>query len=198
LVVGIADVLAKAARPLRALSAFGPRCATDARDRNIDPGTRTKRLMTASRLIMVLALISLGATFVFAWIGYTAARNSDERLWIDQRIALRNAVSEFRALFGHSGEVDPRFVRMVEQGAGTRSLRFELAPKQGPREMQPVLDADGRIVGFFTWERSYPMTQSMDRLLPFVFGVAVLIIGFAGVSLRQLRHASRELVAREE
>jgi hypothetical protein len=82
-VVGIADVLARAARPLRALSAFGPRRATDTHDPIIDPGTRAKRLMAASRLITVLALISLGTTFIFAWIGYGVARSSDERLWVD-------------------------------------------------------------------------------------------------------------------
>ncbi len=196
--VGIADVLARAAGPLRALPPFGRRRAMETRDHAIAPRTRAQRLMAASRLIMVLALISLGATFIFAGIGYSFARYSDEQHWVDQQAGLRNAISEFRALFGYGHQVDPRFVRMVEQGTGLKALKFELAPQPGQREMQAVLDADGRIVGFFTWERSYPMTQLMGRLLPFVFGVAALMAGFAGFSLHQLRRARREMVASEE
>ena len=195
--VGVADVLARAERPGRALSALGRRATGALGHLTASPAGPTRQ-MPASRLIVVLALIALGATFTSAGVGYNFARNSDERLWAHQGIALRNAISEFRALFGHGREVDPRFVRMVEQSAGLKALKFELAPQPGGREMQPVLDADGRIVGFFTWERSYPMTESMGRLMPFAFGIAVVMVAFAGVSLRQLRRARRELVASEE
>jgi len=195
---GITDVVARAERPVRRLPAFGRWRAADAFGRVTAVRARAPRLLSASRLIVVLAVVSLGATLACAAIGYSLARDSDERLWIDQRIALRNAISEFRALFGHGREVDPRFVRMVEDSAGLKALKFELAPLPGEREMQPVLDADGRIAGFFTWERSYPMTQSVARLLPLVPSVAVVIIGFAGVSLRQLRCARNELAITEE
>jgi diguanylate cyclase (GGDEF)-like protein len=155
-------------------------------------------MLSASRLIVVLALVSLGTTFICAGVGYGFARHSDERLGIDQRVALRNTISEFRALFGNGREVDPRFVRMVEQSIGLKTLKFEAAPELDGREMQPVLDAGGRIVGFFTWERIYPMTQAMGRLVPLIFAVAVALAGFAGVSLGQLRRARRDLAASEE
>src|SRR5690606_30637411 len=138
-----------------------------------------------------------GITFICAGIGYQLARHSDERLWADQRVALRNAISDFRALFGHGREVDPRFVHMVEESVGLKALRFEAAPDPD-RETQPVLNADGRIVGFFTWERSHPITQSVVRFLPLVFWTALVLAGFAGISLDQLRRARRELAASEE
>jgi diguanylate cyclase (GGDEF)-like protein len=159
---------------------------------------RTRRMLSASRLIVLVALLAMAATLVCAALGYGWARQSDERLWSAQRSALRNAIAEFRVLFGNSGTVDPRFVHMIEQSVGLKALKFEANPVPGAREMQPVLDADGRIAGFFTWQRSSPMTETVKRLMPLVFGIDVALVGFAGFSLWQLRRARRDLAASEE
>jgi diguanylate cyclase (GGDEF)-like protein len=159
---------------------------------------RAQRKFSASRLIVLLALVAMGATLVSAGVGYGLAQQSDERLWSEQRGALRNAIAEFRNLFGVTREVDPRFVRMVEQSARLQDLKFEVEPAPGERETQPVLDANGRISGFFTWERTRPMTAAMDRLLPFIAAFSIALIGFAGFSLAQLRRAGRDLAASEE
>ena len=159
---------------------------------------RARRLLSASRLIVVLAVLAMGATLACAAIGYGVARQSDEHLWSSQRSALRNAIAEFRVLFGKTGAVNPHFVRLVEQSAGLKALRFETAPTPGAREIQPVVDADGRIAGFFTWQRTYPMTQTVTRLMPLIAGFAVVLVGFAGFSLRQLQRARVELAASEE
>lgn len=158
----------------------------------------TRRMLSASRLVVVVAVVAMGTTLICAGIGYGYARQSDERLWSAQRDALRNAVSEFRTLFGKPDEVDPRFVRMVEQSAGLMALKFETDPAPGEREMQPVLDGSGRIAGFFTWERAYPMTETVTRMMPLIVGIALALVGFAGVSLRQLRLARRDLAASED
>ena len=121
-----------------------------------------------------------------AGIGYGLARQSDERLWSEQRASLRNAIAEFRTLFGQSQEIDPRFVRMVEQSTGLNGLKFETEPTPSEREMQPVMDAHGRIAGFFTWDKAHPMTLAMNRLMPVIVGIAVVLVGFAGFSLSQL------------
>ncbi len=159
---------------------------------------RTRRMLSASRLIVLIAVAAMAATLACAVIGYGLARQSDERLWSEQRAALRNAIGEFRVLFGKSDAVDPRFVRMVEQSVGLKDLKFESAPLPGARQMQPVLDADGRIAGFFTWQRTHPMTQTVRRLMPLIAGIAVALVGFAGFSLRQLRRARAELAVSEE
>ncbi|CAN0225624.1 unnamed protein product, partial [Phaeothamnion confervicola] len=159
---------------------------------------RARRKFSASRLIVLLALLAMGATLVSAGVGYGLAQQSDERLWSEQRASLRNAIAEFRNLFGQTREVDPRFVRMVEQSARLQSLKFEVEPSVGDREMQPVLDAQGRIAGFFTWEKTRPMAGAMDRLMPFIAGLAMALIGFAGFSLAQLRRAGRDLALSEE
>ena len=43
-------------------------------------------------------------------------------------------------------------IRSLERTAGLKDLRFEAEPAGGSREMQSVVDAQGRIVGWFSWE----------------------------------------------
>ena len=160
--------------------------------------TRNWRTLTASRLIVMLAILAMGATALSAGIGYQVARQSDERLWSEQRASLRNAIAEFRAVFGSSGELDPRFVRMVEQSTGLASLKFETEPELDRREMQPVIDGQGRIAGFFTWDKAHPATQTMTYLMPIIVGIAIVLVSFAAFSFRMLRRARRELNASEE
>ncbi len=158
----------------------------------------TLRLLSASRLIVLLAVLALGATLLCAGLGYGWAHQSDERLWSDQRASLRSAITEFHTLFGKSERIDPRFLRMVEQSTRLKGLRFETDPAPGVREMQPVIDGRGRIAGFFTWERTHPMTHTMGRLIPLIAGIAAALVGFAGFSLWQLRRARRQLAESEE
>ncbi len=160
--------------------------------------TQTRRLLFSSRLIVLLAMAALGVTLLCAGLGYGWARQSDERLWSEQRASLRSAISEFRTLFGGSDRIDPHFIRMVEQSTRLKALRFETDPAPGEREIQPVLDGQGRIAGFFTWERTAPMTGMMGRLIPLIAGIAVALVGFAVFSLHQLRRARRKLAESEE
>jgi diguanylate cyclase (GGDEF)-like protein len=157
-----------------------------------------RRLFSASQLIVLLAILAMGVTMLSAGIGYGLAQRSDERLWAEQRASLRNAIGEFRTLFGQSQEIDPRFVHMVEQTTGLTGLKFETDPGASEREMQPVMDANGRIAGFFTWDKTHPMTRAMNHLMPVIAGIAIVLVGFAGFSLRQLQRARRDLTASEE
>ena len=103
-------------------------------------------MLSASRLIVLLAVLALGATLL---AGHRLRAGAAERraLWSEQRAALRNAIAEFRMLFGKSDAVDPRFVRMVEQSAGLKDLKFETDPAPSEREMQPVMDAQAASPG---------------------------------------------------
>ncbi|MFA6265833.1 MAG: GGDEF domain-containing phosphodiesterase [Pseudolabrys sp.] len=157
-----------------------------------NPGNRF-----SSRVVALLALVALGAILVGAGAGYGIARHSDDERAIEQRAALRNAVGEFRALFGQAREVDPRFVRMVEQSARLKGLKFDTAPDDDGREMQPVVDADGRIAGFFTWEKTAPTAEAVNAMMPFIIALAVALVAFAGFSIWQLKRANRELTESE-
>ncbi len=188
---------AAGATPGRSLLAWMRRKRPAGSDRAAKSRAYARRLFSASRLIVLLAGLAMSATILSAGIGYGLARQSDERLWSEQRASLRNAIAEFRTLFGQSKEIDPRFVRMVEQSTGLKGLKFESEPTLSEREMQPAIDAQGRIAGFFTWDKAYPMTQAMNRLMPFIVCIAVALVGFAGLSLWQLRRARRDLNASE-
>ncbi len=65
------------------------------------------------------------------------AQQSDERLWAEQRASLRNAIGEFRNLFGKSDEIDPRFMRMIEQSVGLQGLKFEIDPGPASGKCSP-------------------------------------------------------------
>jgi len=183
---------AAGAQPGRSLLAWLKR-----RRAGASPRVRAKRMLSASQLIVVLAVLAMGATLLAGAIGFEMARQSDERLWSEQRAALRNATAEFRTLFGKADAVDPRFVRMIEQSVGLAGLKFEIDPGASEREMQPVMDAQGRIAGFLTWDKAHPMLQAMQRLMPFIAAIAIVLVGFAGISLAQLRRARHELAASE-
>src|SRR5262249_35277257 len=102
-------------------------------------------------------------------------------------------ISEFRALVGVKSDIDPRFVRMLEQSTGFNGLKFETDPGTTERDMQPVLDPEGRIVGFFTWEADHPMTAAVNRLGPLLVVGAFGFRGFAGFSFYHLRGAGGAL-----
>jgi predicted signal transduction protein with EAL and GGDEF domain len=156
-----------------------------------------KWILAASRLIFVFTILAIAAMFVSAAIGYRLARQNDDRLTAEQHAALRSATAEFRSPFGRSGEIEPRLVRIAEQIAGVKNLKFESDADTNDRETRPVMDANGRIAGFFTWDRSHPMVRVMVRLASFFAVVAVVLFGFAALSLWQLKRARRELAVRE-
>ncbi|HET8546346.1 MAG TPA: bifunctional diguanylate cyclase/phosphodiesterase [Pseudolabrys sp.] len=158
--------------------------------------TPAKWILSASRLIGVLSFVAVAGMFVIAAVGFGLARHNDERLSLGQHAALRSAIAEFRPTLDRSAAIDPRVLRMAEQIPGLKNLKFESNAARD-RETQPVIDSAGRITGFFTWDKSRPMTQVMWRLAAFFAAVAVVIFGFAALSLWQLKRAQRELAASE-
>jgi diguanylate cyclase (GGDEF)-like protein len=149
------------------------------------------------RLTAMLAVLVVAATLFGLIIGYRSGQRSDAQLLSQQHAALRNTIAEFSAPLGRKGEIDPRLLRLARQIAGLNNLRFERNSDAGAGEIQPVVDASGRIVGFFTWDKSAPATQALIRLAPPVSIIALVLAGFAGLALWQLRRARRELAVRE-
>jgi EAL domain-containing protein (putative c-di-GMP-specific phosphodiesterase class I) len=123
--------------------------------------------------------------------GYQVAHRSGEADAENRRAALRSALGDFRALFGYGNEVDPRFVRMVERSIGLEDLKFEREPPSDARDMQPVLNAEGRIIGFFTWWPKNTELDSVAWLVPLASGTALGLIGFGALIGWHLRRESR-------
>ena len=158
--------------------------------------TPSKWILSASRLIGVLSFVAVAGMLAIVVIGFNLATHNDERLSLGQHAALRSAIAEFRPKLDRSATIDQRLLRMAEQVPGLKNLKFERSPPRD-RETQPVMDSTGRITGFFTWDKSRPMTQAMGRLAALFAAVAVIVFGFAALSLWQLKRAQRELAVRE-
>jgi EAL domain-containing protein (putative c-di-GMP-specific phosphodiesterase class I) len=140
----------------------------------------------------LVAAAGIGAALFGVAGGYQWARPDGAVVAESRRAALRSAVGDYRAMFGGGTEIDPRFVRMIEQSIGLNDLRFEREPRAGAREVQPVTNADGRIVGFFTWNA----VRSADRLAPWLAGSAFALVAFAGLSWWRLRTGEENVPAK--
>ena len=154
-------------------------------------------MAAVSRLVVAFALLAIGATLLCAGIGYALARQSDETLASEQQAAIRRVISEFRLPLGRSGEIDPNLARAVEQIPGVKNFKFEIDPRASDREFQPALDANGRIVGFFTWDKVDIARRSISRLTPLIATIIAVLSGFTILSLWQLKRVRRDLAVRE-
>ena len=143
------------------------------------------------RAIVVLAASGAIVTLACCAAGYELARHSDAQRVTAQHETLREAIAEYRALFGASHDIDPRFVRMIEKSAAVKGLKFETEP-YSERETQPVLDARGRIAGFFTFDAEQSATRAVIRLMPVIVLMAAGMVILATLVLARLRTAERE------
>jgi diguanylate cyclase (GGDEF)-like protein len=139
------------------------------------------------RFIVPLALIVMAATVVCAGLAFVVARQSDDRYEAEQQQALRDAVKDLRAAVPELSALDPRLISLLERVSGLSDLRFEATPTLPDRRLQSVVDENGRIVGWFSWEPKRPASSAMSRLLPVTSVIAVGLVGFGGLALWQLK-----------
>jgi diguanylate cyclase (GGDEF)-like protein len=151
-----------------------------------------RRLVTP-RLIATLALFVISATLFCTIVSYVLVRQADDRQAFERRGALLGAVQEIRASGADFAKLDPKLIRGLERTAGLKDLRFETEPAAGSREIQSVLDAQGRIVGWFSWEPDRSMAAALRQLQPLLALTGLCLIGFAGLALWQVRRAVRDL-----
>ena len=138
----------------------------------------------------------LSATFFCAIVVSMAARQADERHETERRVALQRAIDDIRS--AGSSSLDPRLIRGLEQTWGLKDLRFETEPALDRREVQSVIDGNGRIVGWFSWEPDRPMTQALLQLGPLVAVIGLALVAFAAVAIWLVRRSTRELAASEQ
>jgi diguanylate cyclase (GGDEF)-like protein len=149
-------------------------------------------------LIASLGLFAVSAMLLSAIVAYLLVSRFDDQQDQERRTQLVTVIADVRATGGEVSELDPQFLRSLERMFGLRDLRFEAElPSNLTRETQPALDRDGRIVGWFTWERERSMAQALAWLLPFLVASAAGLVGFGVVALLQIRRSVRELGASE-
>jgi diguanylate cyclase (GGDEF)-like protein len=145
------------------------------------------------RLIAALAMFAISAAAFCAVVGYVLVRQTDERQQIERRGALVGAIEDLRASGIDISSLDPPTIRGMERTAGLKDLRFDPDPEPGVREMQSVLDRNGRIVGWFSWEADRSMAIALSRMQPLLLVTGLCFVIFAGVALWQVRRMVRDL-----
>jgi EAL domain-containing protein (putative c-di-GMP-specific phosphodiesterase class I) len=156
-----------------------------------DGDTRAQRVngrgrLTAGRAVLLCAALGLGAAVLTMTAGSRLANESDAARAEQNRIAVRAAANEFRTLVGDRDNV-VSFARVIAQSAGVPDMTFAPEPPGEGREMQPVLGADGRILGFLSWRPDRPMARMMGWLAPLLGIGAFGLVGFVCLCLWQLR-----------
>jgi len=154
-------------------------------------------LHMASRLIPPLSLGLLIALIVGALVFYGHARLGDDRLETEHRNALRNAVERLN-LAQDPSAVDARTVQLLERVSGVKKLRWESEPDSRGREIQSVQDANGRIVGWLSWESERPVTTAAIRFMPLGSAIAAGLLLLAALSFWYVGELRRELEAANE
>lgn len=153
---------------------------------------------TTARLIATLALFVLSATLLCGVVAYVVASNADDQQASERRAALQTGIDDYRAAGGDFVHIDPAIIRSLERAAGLKDLRFETELAVSNRAMLSILDGNGRIVGWFSWEPDRPMTQAMGRLGPLFATIAVCLLAFCILPAWYLRRATRDVAWSEE
>src|SRR5207248_10002678 len=131
------------------------------------------------RLILPLAALIIASIVLCIGLAYVLAKQADDFLEAEYRQALAGAVEALQAVSPDLRKVEPKLIRVLERASGLKELRFEREPAGSAREVQSMLDAKGRIVGWFSWESERPATAMIKRLLPLAGSIAAGLIGFA-------------------
>jgi len=153
---------------------------------------RGSRSLSLSRQTVAMRLITPAAALVIAAIlggtglAYLLAKEADDYLESEHRQALAGAVEALQAVSPDLSRVEPQLIHVLERASGLKDLRFESEPSEANRKLQSMLDAKGRIVGWFSWESERPATAMMSKLLPVAASIALGLAGFAAFALWQL------------
>jgi diguanylate cyclase (GGDEF)-like protein len=161
------------------------------------PQRETRSQPIVLRMVTRLALLVIASTIACSILAVVWASRADDEFEAGQRQSLRAAVEALHAAAPDQSTLDTGVVRILESASGLKNLRFESDPPDGERAIQSLLDQNGRILGWFTWEQERPATALMLRLLPFGALIAVGLLGFTGLATWQITRLTNLLARRE-
>src|SRR5262245_60196361 len=107
--------------------------------------------LTVARLVAVFGAFVLSVAILCAIAVATMVRQADERHALERRAALLSAIAGVRNAGANFAAIEPRHLSYIERVAALKDLRFEAEPRPGTRELQSVIDGNGRIIGWFSW-----------------------------------------------
>jgi len=158
----------------------------------LTPARMLRRAHGGAVSLVVLAAALLGC----AAVGFTVTQAHDDRLAIARHTALANALDEFAAAFGNFRHIDAAELRWLARRSGLRDLRFAADPAMaGGREIQSLQNANGRIVGWFSWAPDRALIRTLDGLWALAGAAGIALFGCAFAAARTTRRLSRSLAS---
>jgi diguanylate cyclase (GGDEF)-like protein len=101
------------------------------------------------------------------------------------------------AVLVRSKRLDAGLIGVFEKMSGVSALAFDAEAPHGDRDVQSLIDPQGRIVGWLTWQREHPTMDAVVRLLPLLGAVAAMLVLFAAAAIRQIGRSTRRLATSE-
>lgn len=143
------------------------------------------------RVTALLAFILVAIISVCSGLALVLARQADDHLEAEQRQWLVRAIGIQAGRSAAPSQAAENLAEALGQVAGLNELRFETEPAAVEREVQSVLDRNGRIVGWLSWEPKRPVTEMVHRLLPMVVLIALGLVGCSVLVVWQLDRLGR-------
>jgi diguanylate cyclase (GGDEF)-like protein len=101
------------------------------------------------------------------------------------------------AVLVRTKRLDAGLIGVFETMSGVSALAFDAEAPHGDRDLQSLMDPQGRIVGWLTWQREHPTMDAVVRLLPLIGAVAAMLVLFAASAIRQISRATARLASSE-
>src|SRR5690348_11885990 len=146
-------------------------------------------LKAVSRFIAPLSIGLLVLLLMGAVSFYSHAHLADDSLDSHRRQALRGGIEQLSSVGITS--IDAVSLRYLEQLSGIKRLRWEVDPEQHGREVQSLQDANGRILGWLSWESERPFTTAAKRFFPLWSAVGAGLVFLALLSMWYVRRLSK-------
>lgn len=148
------------------------------------------------RLLPFFAVALLAIDLLGLSLAHLLATESDDRLESERRVALSATVVEVLPAFD-APVLDQRILPLLEQASGFKGLRFDADEVSEDRNMQSVFDRQGRILGWFSWDRERPMTEAMAQYRSLGAAATLGLFAFVGLALWQAQRSQRRLADSE-
>ncbi|HEY4404257.1 MAG TPA: bifunctional diguanylate cyclase/phosphodiesterase [Xanthobacteraceae bacterium] len=162
----------------------------------MEPATR--RQSSVLRIVFPLAIILVVVTIACLGLGFVVARQADDRVEAGHRQALRGAVEALQAVAPDLSGNDPRIIRILEEASGLKGLRFDDDLPEGDREVQTLLDRNGRIVGWLNWSPERVASATMNGISPLAVLIALGFVGLLAAALWHLRGLDLRLTTSQQ
>jgi diguanylate cyclase (GGDEF)-like protein len=163
------------------------------------PGRERRPAAPITRALMLSLVLLAAATVACAAVGLAVTQYNDQRMVAERHLALARALDELHAAVRDNHRFDDRQVRLIERRSELADLRFSADPPLEPgREIQSLQDAQGRIVGWFSWVPDRGMILAMDWLWGFAGALAAVIVLLAVLARRATQRLARLLAGANE